>query len=287
MSLILSHLYIGKNKRWIYIMLSVAVGILVFSVYRVYVFANNPAFMSKIALMDPVAMFTQNFGYKVNFFPRLILFVIFSAINFRIIYLIFKNHNEGNHYYDKVKNWTRAFVALEFSIIVVFGIMNSVLVSFEFGNIMVILLGYLILFIVFFRPSFINKQSIKLTILGSFIKGKNNPISDVNFYTPFFINQYYLREDATLEQFCKQNGIEFNEFLQDHCIKTFDMSFSNLVNKSRVDYFVELVKSSKFNNYSIDALAKEAGFNSRHHLYKPFKKFHGGTPSDFIDSINN
>ena len=65
------------------------------------------------------------------------------------------------------------------------------------------------------------------------------------------------------------------------------MTFSNLVNKSRVDYFIELVRSPKYTNYSIDALAKEAGFNSRHHLYKPFRKFHGGTPSDFISSINN
>jgi YesN/AraC family two-component response regulator len=65
------------------------------------------------------------------------------------------------------------------------------------------------------------------------------------------------------------------------------MTFSNLVNKNRVDYFVELVKSPKFKHYSIDALAQEAGFNSRNHLYKPFRKYHGGTPSDFINSINS
>ena len=53
------------------------------------------------------------------------------------------------------------------------------------------------------------------------------------------------------------------------------------------DDFIELVRSPKYNQYSIDALAKEAGFNSRHHLYKPFKKFHGGTPSDFISSVNS
>ena len=95
-----------------------------------------------------------------------------------------------------------------------------------------------------------------------------------------------MKEDATLEQFCSQNGITANDQFQDQILKNYNMSFSNLVNKNRVDYFIELVKSPKFKHYSIDALAKEAGFNSRHHLYKPFRKFHGGTPSDFIDSVN-
>lgn len=287
MALILSHLYVGKDKRWIYLLLAGAAMVLTISIYRVYVYVVTPEFISKVSTMDPVMMFTQKFSFKVNLIPRLILLALFTTINMRIIYLIFKKSSEGNYYYDKVKTWTKAFVALEFFSISVFGIMNSVLVSFEFGNAMLVVLGYLILFIVFYRPRFINKQSVKLAISSSFIKEKNNTISDANFYTPFFIKQYYLNEDATLEQFCIQNGIEYNDSLQDHCIKKYNMSFSNLVNKSRVDYFIELVKSPKFKHYSIDALAKEAGFNSRHHLYKPFKKFHGGTPSDFINSINN
>jgi len=32
-------------------------------------------------------------------------------------------------------------------------------------------------------------------------------------------------------------------------------------------------------------LAKEVGFSSRQHLYKPFKKFHGGNPSDIVDAV--
>jgi YesN/AraC family two-component response regulator len=84
-----------------------------------------------------------------------------------------------------------------------------------------------------------------------------------------------------------QNAINSNELFQDQVLKIYNMSFSNLVNKSRIDYFLDLVKSSKYKHYSIDALAKESGFNSRHHLYKPFRKYHGGTPSDFINSINS
>lgn len=287
MSLILSHLYIDKDKRWIYLLLLVAGFLLIFSVYRIYNFTKSSAFNDLDILMDPILMFTQKFSFKLNLYPRLALFILFFAINLRIVYLIFKKASIGNIYYDKIKTWTKTFVALEFFSVSVFGVMNSILVTYQLGNIMLIVLGYLILFIVFYRPRFINNQSLKLTMSSNFIKDKNTPITDINFYAPFFINHYYLDEDATLEKFCLQNGIESNEVLQDHCVKNYDMSFANLVNKSRVDYFIELVKSPKYKHYSIDALAIEAGFNSRHHLYKPFRKFHGGTPSDFINSINN
>jgi YesN/AraC family two-component response regulator len=64
---------------------------------------------------------------------------------------------------------------------------------------------------------------------------------------------------------------------------TYAMSFDELVNKSRVEYFVEIIKESKYKNYTVEALAMEVGFNSRQRFYQPFKKYHGGNPSDLID----
>ena len=52
------------------------------------------------------------------------------------------------------------------------------------------------------------------------------------------------------------------------------------------EWFLDIVKSKKYTNYTIDALSQLSGFSSRHHLYKPFKKFHGGIPSDFIKSLD-
>jgi AraC-like DNA-binding protein len=58
-----------------------------------------------------------------------------------------------------------------------------------------------------------------------------------------------------------------------------------LINKNRVLAFLELVKSDKVKNFTIEALSKECGFSSRFHLYNNFKKFHGGKPSDYIKSV--
>jgi multiple sugar transport system substrate-binding protein len=67
----------------------------------------------------------------------------------------------------------------------------------------------------------------------------------------------------------------------------YSMSFDELLNKSRVDYFVEIIKQPKFKNYTVEALALEVGFTSRQRFYQPFKKYHGGNPSDLIDIFND
>lgn len=287
MSLVLSHLYVAKNKNWIYILLIVAALVLIFSLIKVYNYSLHQDFSNGAFGQNAVAIFTQKFSFKVNLIPRIVLLAIFTFINLRLVYLIFNKSDQDNFYYQKIKNWTKAFTLLEFVSVTVFGIMNSLLFSYTFGSIMLIAMALLILLIVLYRPRFINTQSIKLVLSNNFRRDDSFRLTDANFYIPFFTNHYYLQEDATLEQFCVQNAITSNERLQDQILKKYNMTFSNLVNKNRVEYFIELIRSPKYNQYSIDALAKEAGFNSRHHLYKPFKKFHGGTPSEFISSINN
>lgn len=287
MTLILSHLYVGKEKKWIYWLLFIAFSLLIFSLIKIYYYSASLELTIGGNAISPVDLFTQKFSFRVNLLPRVMILTIFTFVNIRIVYLIYKSSNSSNIYYEKIKNWTRTFIVLEVVSVIVFGIMNSTLFSFDVGSTMLIFMGYFILIMILYRPRFLNRQSSKLSLLANFNRDSAFALTDANFYTPFFLNQYYLNEAATLEHFCNLNGISATENLQDQIVVKYNMSFSNLVNKSRVDYFIELAKSPKFSHYSIDALAKEAGFNSRHHLYKPFRKFHGGTPSDFIDSIIN
>jgi len=286
MTLILSHFYISDNKTWVKWILGFACLVLLYSNTRMYFFFKDFNYSETNFGSSVIDVFTQKVTFKVNLLPRLLLLLTFTGINLRIAYLIYQKSEKTNHYYQRIRNWTKAFVFLELMAVVLFSIMNSFMLSYAGGNIMLIMIAFMVLLIVLYRPRFINMQSVKLSLSSNFRKEEGFVLTDLNFYTPFFTNQYYLNEDATLELFCNQNGISSNEQLQDQILKKYNMSFSNLVNKNRVDYFIELVRSPKYSQYSIDALAKEAGFNSRHHLYKPFKKFHGGTPSDFISSIN-
>ncbi len=287
MSLILSHFYIAQNKNWVYWVLGLASVVLVFSNTKMFFYLKGINISASYFEKGIIYIFTQKISFKVNLLPRLLLLLTFTGINSRLIYLIYLNSEATNHYYQRIRNWTKAVVLLKIMSVISFSIMNSFLLSYDAGNIMLIVIAFNLLLIVLYRPRFINTQSIKLSLLNTFNKESAFSLTDVNFFTPFFTNHFYLQEDATLEQYCLQNEISSNELLQDQILKKYNTTFSNLVNKNRVDYFIELVKSPKYSHYSIDALAKEAGFNSRHHLYKPFKKFHGGTPSSFISSINN
>ena len=287
MTLILSHFYISDKKSWVYWILGFAFLVLLFNNTKIYFYLKDFNYSETNFGASVIDVFTQKVSFKVNLLPRLLLLLIFTGINLRIAYLIFQKSEDTNHYYQRIKNWTKVFVLLEVMAVALFSIMNSFLISYVSGNIVLNAIAFLLLLLVLYRPRFINTQSIKLVLSNNFRRDESISLTDVNFYTPFFTNHYYLQEDATLEQFCVQNAITSNEQLQDQILKKYNMTFSNLVNKNRVEYFIELVRSPKYNQYSIDALAKEAGFNSRHHLYKPFKKFHGGTPSDFISSVNS
>ena len=287
MTLILSHFYISDKKTWVYWILGFASLVLLYSNTKMYFYLKDFNYSKTNFGSSVIDVFTQKVSFKVNLLPRFLLLLIFTGINLRIAYLIFQKSEDTNHYYQLIRNWTKTFVLLEVMAVALFSIMNSFLISYVSGNIMLNAIAFLLLLLVLYRPRFINTQSIKLVLSNNFRRDDSIRLTDVNFYTPFFTNHYFLQEDATLEQFCIQNAISSNEQFQDQILKTYNMTFSNLVNKNRVEYFIELVRSPKYNQYSIDALAKEAGFNSRHHLYKPFKKFHGGTPSDFISSINS
>jgi len=287
MTLILSQLYFSKNKSWIYYAIGFAFLVLIYSNFKVYFFLKNINYSALYFSQAAVDVFSQKITNKINLLPRFLLFTTFSTVNLRLAYLIYKKSDNDNHYYQKIKKWTNAFVFSELMSGAIFAVMNSILYYYVAVNILLIVSGNLILLIVLYRPRFINSQSIQLLLSSNFRRDDVFLLTDSNFYTPFFIEHYFLNEEATLEQFCSQNGIPTNELLQDEILKKYNMTFSNLVNKNRVDYFVELVKSPKYAHYSIDALAKESGFNSRNHLYKPFRKYHGGTPSDFINSLNN
>jgi AraC-like DNA-binding protein len=287
MTLILSQLYYSKDKSWIYYALGFAFVVLIYSNFNVYFYLKDNNYSASYFSQTAIEVFSKKVTYKVNLLPRLLLFTTFASVNLRLAYLIYSKTDNNNHYYQKIKKWTKAFFFSEFLAVAIFAVMNSNLFIYEIANVLLIIIGILILLIVLYRPRFINTQSVNLILTSNFRRDDAFILTDKNFYTPFFIGHYYLNEDATLEQFCSQNGIATNELLQDEILKKYNMTFSNLVNKNRVDYFIELVKSPKYSLYSIDALAKEAGFNSRHHLYKPFRKYHGGTPSDFISSINS
>jgi AraC-like DNA-binding protein len=134
--------------------------------------------------------------------------------------------------------------------------------------------------VIIFRPKFLNYYSV-----DNFIDWKTVDFSikfnQEDFIQLFFDKQYFLDKNADLDGFCFQNNIHQDD-VKTIVYQYYSMNFVELVYKARIDYFVDLVKSRNHATLTIDGLAKMSGFNSRQHLYKWFKKFHGGSPSDIL-----
>jgi hypothetical protein len=149
-----------------------------------------------------------------------------------------------------------------------------------------IIFGLVLLLIILYRPSFINKNGSKISL--GFLFNKKDfiaNISAIDFNFHFFTNFYYKNKEANILEF--STIMEVNkEVLFNYIYFTYSMSFDELINKTRVEYFVEIIKEPKFKNYTVEALAMEVGFSSRQRFYQPFKKYHGGNPSDLIDILN-
>ncbi|MBP0905028.1 helix-turn-helix domain-containing protein [Mariniflexile gromovii] len=66
----------------------------------------------------------------------------------------------------------------------------------------------------------------------------------------------------------------------------FNMNFYNFINKYRVEEAKSLLLNAKMDQYSLIAVAFEAGFNSKTTFNTTFKKFTNQTPSDFKKSCS-
>ena len=61
-----------------------------------------------------------------------------------------------------------------------------------------------------------------------------------------------------------------------------DTNFSNFVSKYRIEMFKEKATDGLIRQYTLTALAKECGFNSRSSFFNTMKKLTGQTPSEFL-----
>ena len=205
------------------------------------------------------------------------------------IFLKIKKKKENqNIYAEKIRRWS--FLVLVASFFALAGyLIKIILPSYEnLRRLFIIIPHYTIILSILFRPKFINRTNLKLTLGSRFGKKNSSEIDRNKFNNNFFENLYFLKNEASSEDFRQIMDITA-ENLANYVSLTYGMNLPDLINKHRVAYFVNLANSGDFSNHTINALAKMSGFNSRHHLYKSFKRFHGGSPSDILKmaALNN
>lgn len=107
-------------------------------------------------------------------------------------------------------------------------------------------------------------------------------LSDFEFL--FYSNYYFLQSNASLDDFALKLNHTKTEVLAFLKFQTND-SFIELLNRNRIKYFKELLKSNRQDSFTIEALSEMAGFNNRQSMYNAFKKLEGRSPSDYINKL--
>jgi AraC-like DNA-binding protein len=210
-------------------------------------------------------------------------FIFFNLFCLYYIYNILIKFSYKNIYFKRVQIWTFSFFMVIVTQLVIIVLTTNFKIPSDFKSYITTLLALIVLLTILYRPSFINKNGSKISL--GFLFNRNDfssDIKEVDFNFNFFTNFYYKSKTANIEEFSNIMWVS-KEIMFNYIYFTYSMSFDELVNKSRVEYFVEIIKTPEFNNYTVEALALEVGFSSRQRLYQPFKKYHGGNPSDLID----
>jgi len=210
-------------------------------------------------------------------------FILFNLFCLYYIYSILFKFSFKNIYFKSIQIWTLGFFMVIFTQILIIALSFVFKFSNEFKFYITILKGLALLLTILYRPNFINKNGSKISLGHLFNRNDfSADIKEVDFNFHFFTNLYFKNKNADIVEFSNIMGVS-KDILFKYMYFTYSMSFDELVNKARIEYFVEIIKEPKYKNYTIEALAMEIGYNSRQRFYQPFKKYHGGNPSDLID----
>lgn len=224
----------------------------------------------------------SNFS-KFNFFIFNPLLIVVMAYN--IIKVLKMPHS--NLYQVRVKRWS------VFLLVLIFGIAFSAIIvtilnyTYIFSTLVdsrwfFIFYRFVLILFILFRPKFIDDAGLTFSI--NQISKSNSNISVQNFEFLFYGNQYFLQPEANLENFALRLNYTKSE-VSDFIKVLTGYSFSELVNKNRITYLKELLKSKQHESFTIEALSEMSGFNNRQSMYNAFNKYEGCSPSEYISNL--
>ena len=227
---------------------------------------------------------------ELNFIQLFNIFIINSSLIASMYYNIFKIHKQvdkKNLYHLKIRNWSFFLLIIVISM-VLWLITTFILYKYHIANlkpdtrVLNSMVYSLLLLFVLFRPRFIDEADFSYTI-SKFLP-QQSLINAKDFDFLFYFNHYYLQLDANIDDFAlklNHSKVEVLDFLK---IQTTD-SFTDLLNRNRIKYFTDLLKSKKQDSFTIEALSEMSGFKSRKTMYNTFNKYHSMTPSEFINNL--
>jgi len=131
----------------------------------------------------------------------------------------------------------------------------------------------LILFLVDYFKSWMNKKEITITYKP--VEVENKPNNATSFLD--YINQNFYNPELSLEEISLQTGISQRK-ISEGISAQFSCNVKTYINKIRITEAQRLLKETKLN---ISEIAYKVGFSSPNHFNRVFKTITGETPTEF------
>ena len=253
--------------------------------------------------------YTNNFNIQDGYlseniqFLRPIQSLIYILLQWRLIYTFEKN-NKSEIFQEHtaiVLNWLKKFtIAITFTIltflIFVIGVIYSLSTKQNINDIVfyssipiAISLFYLSSYLIINSNIFLglpyfdyDKNNIKVEVLDKAkYEAEIEAIENLISHEKPYLKQGFSINELSLKLGLPAKLVSF--LINSH----FDKNFNDFINTYRVSHVIDCIKAGDLQNYTLYALATQAGFSNKTSFVNAFKKVHNTTPSQFIANIES
>ena len=267
-----------------------------------------------MVIQNSLNYWPDTFKYQAGFLPenfsilfRLILAIIYLVLQWNLIFSYKKVHDESSIQIQisNVLKWLKLFTIT--STVIFFGIIGFMLTVFflpsYYDDDLLMQIPSLLVSVGFFvMAAYILTHPEILSGLP-FVKYKEVPsgvVNDKNYLLPY-INEDYKDEMEKIVHFFETEKPFLNKELNINQVSValdipsrelsfiinnhFGQRFNDFLNKHRIEYITKKINKEFLSNFTIEAIASEAGFASKSTFNLAFKKHHQCTPSEYFSKF--
>lgn len=259
--------------------------LLVINIFTIIALQNLPEDSDKTTLF-------QNIATYLNFTIFFYVFLIQNIVYLYLAVMLYMNHRQifqiDKEDTVKTLNWIKLFLfsyGAIFVILYLFQLQGLQPIKLIFRISVLLYVGALVFFGIndyeeLNENSLADDDDILNTSNSNidFLKIENLVESAIN-------SKFYLKPDINIQIFAQEISSN-TKYVSKFINHKYGVSFSTFINELRIKYALEILKKEQYAHFTIEAVAKMAGFNSKSAFNAVFKKITNQTPTEYKESLN-
>jgi AraC-like DNA-binding protein len=277
-------------------------------------FYSLPVNEKLTVIQNSLNYWPTTFIYQAGFLPenfsilfRLILAIIYLVLQWNLIFSYKNVHKESSIQIQisNVLKWLKLFSIT--STVIFFGIIGFMLTVFflpsYYNDDLLMQIPSLLVSVGFFVMAAYLLTHPEILSGLPFVKYKEVPsdvMKDKSYMLPYINEDYklemerivdffktekpFLNKDLNINQVSVSLAIpsrELSFIINNH----FGQRFTDFLNKYRIEYITKKINKEYLSNFTIEAIASEAGFASKSTFNLAFKKYHECTPTEYFSKF--